>query len=519
MINETTHFITYYHEAEAPLAEQFSILLETKYEEIQKAFQFKETPQKYTFYLCSSVEEYIKNTGKTREEYQDWMVGNSNIDTHTICLLSPKASEEAANQDMKKVAVHELVHMMFDDATGVAEDDTEVWIAEGIAVLYANQTELQYVSKTEYPKLLELIGFDNFVDNGGYDYAGIYVWYFIKRFGFEKFLEAYCGECKWKKMIYEGFEKEAIHEFSMMKFVRSIFAMHGENAEPERLSGGWTNFVYAAGDLVLRFTHNLESGRLHRETQLTKLLPEEVGYPKIVGSGRTSGCDWVLCRRIPGTNLEDAWENLSWTERAEALEQTWKRVKHVHTMGTKEVEVYVNKALWYMENIENAVTEVERLFDRKIISAEQSSMLKEYIFRFEAAIKKADYVSVHGDLTPANTMWHEDKVAALMDFECATIAPKEADLMMLLNTAYERMDLPDTAPDFEAEQQFHNRMRELVQKEAPDWAILQGYRIIKLVHHVVMDMDNQDFSVEHEELVCLLEMLKDGKGRLAPVMQ
>ena len=73
MINETTHFITYYHEAEAPLAEQFITLLETKYAEIHKAFQFKETTQKYTFYLCSNVEEYIKNTGKTREEYQDWM--------------------------------------------------------------------------------------------------------------------------------------------------------------------------------------------------------------------------------------------------------------------------------------------------------------------------------------------------------------------------------------------------------------------------------------------------------------
>lgn len=519
MINETTHFITYYHEAETSLAEQFITLLETKYAEIQKAFQFKETTQKYTFYLCSNVEEYIKNTGKTREEYQDWMVGHSNADTHTICLLSPNAGEETANQNMEKVAVHELVHLMFDDATGVAEDDAEVWIAEGIAVLYAKQTELQYVSGTEYPKLAELVGFDNFVDNGGYDYAGIYVWYFIKRFGFEKFLEVYRGECEWQKMIYDGFEQEGIHEFSMMEYAHSIFAMHGETAEPERLSGGWTNYVYGAGEFVLRFTSNLESGRLHRETQLAKLLPEEAGYPKVVDSGRTGGCDWVLCRRIPGTNLEDAWENLSWTERADALEQTWKRVKYVHTTGTKEAEEYVNKTLWYMTTIENAVTETERLLDRKIINEEQCGTLKECILHFETAIKEADFVPIHGDLTPANVMWNEGEVAALMDFECATVAPKEADLMMLLNTAYERMDLPDAVLDFEAEQQFHNRMCGLVQKEAPDWDILQGYRIIKLVHHVVMDMDDKKFSLEHEELICLIELLKDGKGRLAPVMQ
>lgn len=213
MINETTHFISNYNEAEADLAGQFIKLLEDKYKEIQAAFQFKEVTQKYTIHLCNSVEEYIEKTGKTKEEYQEWMVGHSNIDTHTICILSPNASAEAANQDMEKVAVHELVHMMFDEATGVAEDDVEVWIAEGIAILYAEQTDLNYVSKTEYPKLAELVGFDNFVDNGGYDYAGIYVRYFIKRFGFEKFLEVYRGECEWQTLIYDGFEYEAIREF------------------------------------------------------------------------------------------------------------------------------------------------------------------------------------------------------------------------------------------------------------------------------------------------------------------
>lgn len=518
MINETIHFIFDFHEEETPLAEQFISLLESKYDEIQKAFQFREATQKYTFHLCSSVDEYILKTGKSREEYQDWMVGYSNVDTHTICLLSPRASEEAANQDMEKVAVHELVHMMFDDATGVQEDDVEAWIAEGSAILYAGQTDLNYVSVTEYPKLAELIGFDNFVDNGGYDYAGIYVWYFVKQYGFEKFLEVYRGTYEWQGMIYDGFEKEAIYEYDRLQFVHKIFASHGVTDEPERLSGGWTNYVFAAGDFVLRFTPNLESGRLRRETQLIKILPEEARYPEIMDSGRTDGYDWMLCRRISGINLEDAWRNLSWEERAEALEQLWKCVKAVHSVNTKQAEAYVNETLWYITTTENAMAETERLLERNFFSEEQCSAIKEYIQRFDTAIKKADIVLVHGDLTPANTMWWDGKIAALMNFECAAIAPKEADLMMLLNTAYERMDLLDTTPDFEEEQQFHNRMRELVLLEAPDWDILQGYRVIKLVHHVVMDMDDEDFSPEHEELACLLALLKDGKGKLAPVM-
>ena len=113
----------------------------------------------------------------------------------------------------EKIRLHELVYMMFDDATGVTQDDAEVWIAEGIAVLYAKQTDLRYVSEINYPKLVELIGFDNFVDEGGFDYAGIYVWYFVKKYGFAKFLEVYREECEWQGMIYDGFEKEAIQNY------------------------------------------------------------------------------------------------------------------------------------------------------------------------------------------------------------------------------------------------------------------------------------------------------------------
>ena len=152
------------------------------------------------------------------------------------------------------------------------------------------------------------------------------------------------------------------------------------------------------------------------------------------------------------------------------------------------------------------------------MNAEPCETVKGYIYRFEEAVKQAKYVLVHGDLTPANTMWFKGKIVALMDFECAVLAPKEADLMMLLNTAYEREDLLAAKPASAAEQRFNARMRELIECENVDWDILQGYRVIKLMHHVAMDMDDDDFTPEHEELVELLALLKDGKGMFAAVM-
>lgn len=214
MIKETEHFITYYHVEDENLAEQFIALLEEKYERLYMDFAFEKSNVKYEFHICKDVDEYIEKTGKTKEEYQRWMVGNSNVETHTITILSPNVVEDHTLQEMEKVAVHELVHMIFDDATSMAEDDVEGWIAEGIAILYSEQTDLDYVSQSDYPLVSDISGdFDNFVDNSGYDYAGIYVWHFIENYGFEKFVSVYSGMIEVDELIYKGFEKEAIGAF------------------------------------------------------------------------------------------------------------------------------------------------------------------------------------------------------------------------------------------------------------------------------------------------------------------
>lgn len=301
----------------------------------------------------------------------------------------------------------------------------------------------------------------------------------------------------------------------MLEFARGIFAAHGVTDAPERLSGGWSNGVFAAGDMVLRCTDDLSRGRLARETQLAKLLPAEAGYPEIIDSGRTEGFDWTLCARIPGTNLEDAWAGLSWDERADALEQQWACAKLMHALDAEAARPFVNENLWYISTMENAAAEADMLQEKGIFTKEQCAAVKGYIDRFEVAMQRAKFVPLHGDLTPANAMWHEGKIVSLMDLECAVIAPKEADLMMLLGTACDRDDRPD---DPAGEERFNARMRELVRKEEPDLDILHGYEAIKLMHHIAMDLEDDEFSTENDVYVYLMALLKDGKGIFAPVL-
>ncbi|MDE7297513.1 MAG: hypothetical protein K2N94_01630 [Lachnospiraceae bacterium] len=230
---ETEHFRVFGEEMQAETAQCFAELLEREYVKIHKDFHFPAQPEdgegngaescpagkiaadKLCCYLCSNVPQYLRLTGKRQEDYQPWMVGYSDSPIGKICLLLPGSGEEQELQELKKIAVHELVHIIFDRCCGVMEG--EAWLCEGIAILYAGQTDLQYVSDTEYPKIRELGGCctdgetpDEFADNGGYDYAGIYVWYFIEKYGFEKFLAAYKNELCLPEFIFEGFEQEAI---------------------------------------------------------------------------------------------------------------------------------------------------------------------------------------------------------------------------------------------------------------------------------------------------------------------
>ena len=91
IVKETEHLIAYYHEDEAQLAEDFASLLENKYQDIYRSFGFDFVEKKINFYFCKDKQEFMEKTGKSKEEYQDWMVGNTNQESHTIAIISPNA--------------------------------------------------------------------------------------------------------------------------------------------------------------------------------------------------------------------------------------------------------------------------------------------------------------------------------------------------------------------------------------------------------------------------------------------
>lgn len=211
---DTSHFRFFYEEADQDFAKKLLGRIEGFYLDACQKACGDPGEDRYELYVCGSAEDFIFYTGKAKEDYQDWMVGNTDMERKRLCIASPRAKgdfSEDYEEYLIKVMLHEAVHIAFDRVC--APEDCAIWLSEGIAVWLAGQTEADYISEEEAPKISELGGkwdMDAFADNGGYDYCGVYVWYLVKQQGMEKFLSAYRGECAVEELLEDGFENRAV---------------------------------------------------------------------------------------------------------------------------------------------------------------------------------------------------------------------------------------------------------------------------------------------------------------------
>ncbi|MDE7327425.1 MAG: hypothetical protein K2N63_14335 [Lachnospiraceae bacterium] len=211
---DTTHFHVFYEEADKNFAMKLFGLIEEFYLNICQKIHSSPGENVYELYICGSAENFIFYTGKTKEDYQDWMVGNTDMDKKRLCVVSPRAKgnlSESYEEYLIKVMLHEVVHIVFDSIC--RPEECEIWISEGIAVWLAGQTKMDYISEKDYPRIADLGGKEDmyaFADNGGYDYCGVYVWYLMELYGMEKFLSIYRGECALEDLLVENFEHRAV---------------------------------------------------------------------------------------------------------------------------------------------------------------------------------------------------------------------------------------------------------------------------------------------------------------------
>ena len=206
----TGYFNFFYSDIDTNIIEQIITEVDGMYEKVINFFELEKTAARFDFYLCPDVEAFKLYARKSDEEYQNWMVGNADYINSRICILSPRVVKDRSYEDMVKVIKHEIIHIAF---CALADpDDVSICVAEGIAVAFAEQIYIPCLNVNDYPKYIDLLNEEYFYENNGYSYSGVYILYFLKRYGKDTFKKIYSGKENIEKYLFDGFEKEAISD-------------------------------------------------------------------------------------------------------------------------------------------------------------------------------------------------------------------------------------------------------------------------------------------------------------------
>ena len=206
------HFYFKYDPKDEEISQTIIKIAENTYDQVTEEYGIKADEAPFEFIICPDVASFIKYTGKTEETYQSWMVGNADYERRLLCILSPSASDRSL-EDMLDIVRHEVVHIVFDSLSAKSPDDISPLIAEGIAVYLAQQVYPQCLNKSNRPDALKMCDEDYFFENDGYNYSGVYMGYFVRKYGMEAFKDIYAEKKPLEDYIYDGCEEDAIDSF------------------------------------------------------------------------------------------------------------------------------------------------------------------------------------------------------------------------------------------------------------------------------------------------------------------
>ena len=212
------YFSVVYDEKDTNVIEQILSVIDNTYESIISIFKLEKSSDKFTLYICPDVQSFKIFSGKSDDEYLEWMVGNADYANKKLCILSPNVVHDRTLGDMIKVCKHEVIHIALDQLRN--PDEADIFISEGIAVAFAEQIDINNLELENYPLANKLSEENYFYENNGYLYSGVYVLYIIKKYGVDAYKRIYMQEETLDKYLYESFEKDALQNLLLEYNIR-----------------------------------------------------------------------------------------------------------------------------------------------------------------------------------------------------------------------------------------------------------------------------------------------------------
>lgn len=205
---ESKFFSVVYDEKDANVVHEILSVIDNTYESIVRVFKLEKIQNRFTLYICPDVKSFKSISEKSDEEYQEWMVRNTDYANKKLCILSPNIVRDRTFEDMIKVCKHEVIHIALDQLGN--PNEAGMLISEGVAVAFAEQIDIPSLRLENYPLAKKLSDENYFYENNGYLYSGVYVLHIIRKYGIDAYKRIYIREEILDKYLYEGFETEAI---------------------------------------------------------------------------------------------------------------------------------------------------------------------------------------------------------------------------------------------------------------------------------------------------------------------
>jgi len=207
----------------------------------------------------------------------------------------------------------------------------------------------------------------------------------------------------------------------------------GLDAEtPLQRAASYANDAWLGPEFALRVNWRGDLGRLAREARIAESLVPQARYPGVLSHGDDGEIEWIVTRRVGGSQLGRAWATMERAERERAIHALAAALRALHE--TQAPALPVDRDLFPPH-----VLPLDRLLDLLHRAARATPLDAGFAGEIEAflldrwpAFDDRSMGLVHGDPHFENVLWDGDALW-LLDLEWSRRSWLEVDLEILLS--------------------------------------------------------------------------------------
>jgi len=204
------------------------------------------------------------------------------------------------------------------------------------------------------------------------------------------------------------------------------------------LSGGQVNAVFLVdGKHILRIGAREDAGpRLERETLILQNLFGQLPVAKVLAFGQEQGFFYQVQQFMPGQKLYALWTKLSAEVQDAIAAELAAFLKILHSAkyldfgeGRQDSKRYATWMDFLTDNFQHTVAEIRDLNIRMFPGLIE--MAVDYFEEHKHVLQGGVPTLVHSDMTLVNILAVNGKISAILDFEFASQAPADYELLAI----------------------------------------------------------------------------------------